>query len=415
MHRHRLARFLALPASCILSSLMSVASASAQESPPTPPPATPGTATNPPASPPEWWGVEGAQGDAGAAPAPSAPPKVRPVEAPANWASTPEGTAPAASQSSSGDAGATGKEGPAPMGGRETPSSGAASTTRTAASPNELRRDWEMTYLLGTTVGFGLGAGIGVDILFQIREPALSILAPAAIGVALPTAMYLWDQQTPFRRGVAASTATGTIVGSMAGILLSTTQYTAAANREAEWGGGAYSTLSVLAGIGGGIGGYAFGEYLKPDPRHLTFVASGASIGALTGTMLGAGASGSSYGAPERGAALGALLGYGTGVVATGMLSTKYMPSFRTQKWMWLGYGIGVGASSVVYLAYLGSEGDAKRGLIANGVGGLAGMALGALFNGKDSDGSDISRTSIPQWSFGMTSGGGMLQVSGGF
>ena len=50
------------------------------------------------------------------------------------------------------------------------------------------------------------------------------------------------------------------------------------------------------------------------------------------------------------------------------------MPSWQTLKYMWLGDLLGTLATTPVYLFYIGSDADPRHGLIANAVGGLAGL-----------------------------------------
>jgi len=87
------------------------------------------------------------------------------------------------------------------------------------------------------------------------------------------------------------------------------------------------------------------------------------------------------------------LIGYNVGLAATGALSIKYMPSWRSQAWMWGGFLIGTAASSVVYFGYIGSSDDPRHGLIANSLGGLAGVGLAAALTAswKDDNGTSNS------------------------
>jgi hypothetical protein len=58
---------------------------------------------------------------------------------------------------------------------------------------------------------------------------------------------------------------------------------------------------------------------------------------------------------------------------------------------MWVGFLAGTAASSIVYLFYIGSSADPRHGLIANSLGGLAGVGLAAALtaNMKDDDGTN--------------------------
>jgi hypothetical protein len=205
------------------------------------------------------------------------------------------------------------------------------------------------------------------------------------------------------------------MLGAVGGVLVSTTQYTFAPRRNAEWSGGTYSALTMITATGGAVGGYAFGSWFEPDPRSLGLIASASGFGMLTGGMIGAGAS--RTGDTSKGASLGGLLGYGAGVAGGGVLSAFYKPSWNTQAWMWAGYGIGAASTSIVYAAYLFTDGEPKRGLIANAVGGIAGMSLAAILT--YSEAGDASRaTFTPPFQVGFAptaKGGGMLTAYGAF
>ena len=151
------------------------------------------------------------------------------------------------------------------------------------------------------------------------------------------------------------------------------------------------SHVTWLTMSGGAVGGYAFGEWLRPDPRSLSFIASGAGWGAITGIEFGVGVSSS----PDwkDGASIGGIIGYNAGIAATGALSTVWVPSYNTQKYMWLGYLGGTAVSSIVYVFYLFSDSDPRHGLIANSVGGLAGLGLAAAFTANMRDDDDPKKT----------------------
>jgi hypothetical protein len=167
---------------------------------------------------------------------------------------------------------------------------------------------------------------------------------------------------------------------------------------------------------GGGIGGYAFGEWLHPDPRSLGFIASGAAWGAVSGSFMGGGVGSGDW---KNGASIGGLLGYNAGIFATGALSVGgYVPSWRTQQAMWLGYLVGTAASSVVYLFYIGSNDDPRHGLIANSLGGLAGVGIAALLTANMKDPDQTSKSWMPPFQVGITptqGGGAALSAYGLF
>ena len=294
---------------------------------------------------------------------------------------------------------------------------GGAPGWRPAPRPRpDVRDDGEMYLLLGTAMAYGVGGGITIDAAANVRDPAVAVIAPISLGVAVPVGLFFLDREAPFHRGVAATMATGTWLGAAGGALIAGSQASFAAQSGSYWNGGAYGGLTMLGATAGALGGYAFGEWLRPKPANLTFLASGTAWGSLSGAAIGIGAATSSDDA-VRGAMVGGLVGYGAGLVTAGVLTPLYRPSYYSQKWMWLGYGAGVAVTSLVYFAYLAvPNADPRRGLIANGLGGLAGAALAAVFTFDEAD-EDDARVFAPPFNLGFapTEGGGAVTAAGLF
>jgi hypothetical protein len=227
--------------------------------------------------------------------------------------------------------------------------------------PNR-RSDGEMAVLYGTSIAYGVGAGIWIDGVAGVSDPGLAFIAPIVFGGAVPAGLYLADHYYAFHRGVPESISTGMWLGAVEGIAIAGTQWqnAAVANR---WGFGGEATATWLIATAGGVGGYAFGEWLRPD---------------------------SPCGNWADGASIVGLIGYNVGLVATGAISIRYMPSWRSQAWMWGGFLMGTAASSVVYFGYIGSSDDPRHGLIANSLGGLAGVGIAAALtaNMRDDNGT---------------------------
>jgi hypothetical protein len=263
-----------------------------------------------------------------------------------------------------------------------------------------------MTYLYGVSIAFGVGTGIWLDSVAGVSDPGVAFIAPVLLGAAMPVGVYLWDANAEIGRGVAASTATGMLLGGVEGVAVSGLQWqlTGGTNGQSDqWGFTTWSTITFLGAAGGGLGGFAFGEWFHPDVRTLSFISSGAGWGALAGATFGAGAA-DTWADSGNGAALGGFALYNAGIVATGVLSNFYVPSWESLKYMWLGEIAGTVATTPVYLFYLGG-GQAQHGLIANSLGGLAGVALaGALTtNMVDKPGTTASWT--PPFELGIAPG----------
>jgi hypothetical protein len=254
-----------------------------------------------------------------------------------------------------------------------------------------------MAVLYATTAAYGVGTGIWIDGVAGESDPGLSFIAPILLGGAVPVSVYLADHYYAFHRGVPESISTGLLLGAVEGVAIAGTQYATSANR---WGFGGDATAAFIFSTAFGVGGYAFGEWLRPDSRSLTFIASGGAWGAIAGSEFGAALGGAcpSAAAPgalaapctssswTNGASIVGLIGYNLGLAGAGALSIKYMPSWRSQAWMWGGFLIGTAASSVVYFAYIGSSDDPRHGLIANSLGGLAGLGIAAALTANMKD-----------------------------
>ncbi len=288
-----------------------------------------------------------------------------------------------------------------------------ASTRRAYSSQS--RGDGEMLFLYGTAAAYGLGTGIWVDSLARISDPGLAFIAPLGFAAAAPTAVYFIDQGTELHRGVPSSIAAGMLIGGLEGLAIGGTQWQYTHGSNKQWDLQTQGTLTFLLATGGGVGGYFFGEAIRPDPRALTFIASGAGWGAITGVLFGTGVSGREW---RDGASLGGLLGMNVGLLATGIVSSMYTPSWKVQKYMWAGYGIGTVASSFVYLFYLFSKGDPKHGMVANAVGGVAGLAIAGIMSANSGDDDSAEAPWKPPFTVGFTplpNGGGAVNAFGLF
>ena len=245
--------------------------------------------------------------------------------------------------------------------------------------PPTTRSRGEMTFLYVTSGLYGVGSGIWLDALFKIKDPGLAAIMPLTLGAAAPIGVFFWDDYGgPLHRGVPASIATGLTLGAVEGVAIAGLQWQHTREKGDDWSFQTQTTVTWIMATGGGVGGWAFGEWLRPDPRSLGFIASGAGWGAVSGTLLGAGVSGSAW---KDGASIAGLIGYNVGIFGTGAISILHTPSWESQKYMWMGYGIGTLAACLVYPFYLFVEdAEVKRGLVANALGGLAGAGIaGAL------------------------------------
>jgi hypothetical protein len=255
-----------------------------------------------------------------------------------------------------------------------------------------------MLALYVTSALYGIGTGIWLDALFKIDDPGTAIILPIAFGAGLPVGAYFWDDQAgPLHRGVPASTAAGLVLGGVEGIAIAGTQWQYTHEDDKSWSFQTQTTVTWIMASAGGVGGWAFGEWLRPDPRSLTFIGSSAGWGALSGSMLGIAVQGRDDDWKD-GSSVAGLIGYNVGIVGGGAISLLHTPSYNSQKYMWLGYGLGALAGCIIFPFYLFQEDPVvKRWLIGPAIGGLAGAGLAGAFTWdmKDDDGSRPTPTAL--------------------
>ncbi len=282
--------------------------------------------------------------------------------------------------------------------------------------PSRFRSPGEMAFLYGTTFAYGVGAGIWIDALADEKDPGIAFIAPLLLGAAVPIGMYAWDVNQEFDRGVPSSIATGLLLGGFEGAAISGLQWQLTGNGGPNsWTFRTWTTVTWAASTAGGIGGYLFGEWARPDPRSLGLIASSAGWGALTGIMFGSGVVSDGKDAGS-GAAVWGFAGYNAGIVIAGAVSTVYVPSWQSIKYMWLGEVAGTLATTPVYLFYIGSSADPRHGLIANAVGGLAGLGLAAALTANMVDPPGTASWTPPfNLSVSPTRGGGQMMAFGQF
>ncbi len=267
-----------------------------------------------------------------------------------------------------------------------------------------------MMALYVTSSLYGVGTGIWLDALFKIDDPAAAVIMPIGFGAAAPIGVWAWDRYGgPLHRGVPASTATGLVLGGLEGMAIAGTQWQYTRDDDKDWSFQTQTTVTWIMSTGGGIGGWAFGEWLRPDPRSMTFIVSGAGWGAISGSLIGIAAQGR-HDDWKDGSSVAGLIGYNVGIVGGGAISILHTPSFNSQKYMWAGYGVGALVGCLVFPFYLFQDDPVvKRGLIGPAIGGLAGAGLvGALtWDMRDDDGThptnavwkppfDLSMTPVP-------------------
>jgi hypothetical protein len=288
------------------------------------------------------------------------------------------------------------------------------------------RDDGEMAFLYATSAAFGLTTGAWIDTLSLCSpnnkqknsdgtlkldpvtgqtinqcDPAGALVSPLLLGTLFPLGFFLWDNfyKGGIHRGVPSSISTGMIIGALEGLGVAGANFAIAGDSTGNrWGSDGIMTSVWVGTALGGIGGYAFGEAVRPDPRKIALIASGAGWGALMGSTFGGGVANSDGPSVAQGMLVGNLVGINVGVLTTGVLAAVgYDPSWSSLKYMWLGAGIGLlGTSAIIYPIYLATGqqdqtmncGDAgnkhgcplvNHGMVANSFGMLAGVVIAGI------------------------------------
>ena len=253
-----------------------------------------------------------------------------------------------------------------------------------------------MTFLYITSSLYGVGTGVWIDALAKISDPGPAVIMPLVFGAAAPIGVYLWDDQGgPLHRGVPSSIATGLFLGGVEGVAIAGTQWQYTREKDKDWTFATQTTVTWIFATGGGVGGWAFGEWIRPDPRSMGFIAGTSAWGAISGTFIGVAVSGADW---KDGASVAGLIGYNVGIAGGGALSIIHTPSWRAQQYMWAGYGVGTLVGCIVFPFYLFSDADAKHGFIGPALGGLAGAAIMGAFNYDLKDPEDAKTSRVKEW-----------------
>jgi hypothetical protein len=282
--------------------------------------------------------------------------------------------------------------------------------------PSRYRSFGEMAYLYGVSTMYGVGIGIWVDSLAKISDPGIAFIPPVLFGAAVPIGAFIWDNNSTLDRGVPSSIGTGLLLGGIEGIAISGLQWQFTGNGGPRtWQFSTDTTMTFLTATAGGVGGFFFGEWFQPDPRSLALIASGAAWGTLAGVMFGSGVVTADNDWTD-GMAVWGFAGYNLGMVGAGAIATFYTPSWQSLKYMWAGDILGTLATTPVYLFYIGSSAPPRHGLIANSLGGLAGLSIAAALSANLTDPPGTASWTPPfEFSIAPTKGGAQAMAFGQF
>lgn len=254
---------------------------------------------------------------------------------------------------------------------------GSAPRSRSASSA-------ESATLYGATFAYGIGMGIWLDAELGLDDPALLLIPPTLLGVAVPITAYALNHPA-LPRGVPGAIAAGLVIGAGEGLGIASVQMVTS---DQPWGFRGLGRSMAIGSTAGGVAGILVGALQEPSPNISAFATSGVVWGSLIGSAVGLGASpaGVDFSEANDWMARGGLIGFNVGLVATMGLSTAFVPTLDQLSWMWIGAGLGAVISLPVYLFYLGDGPPAKRGLLFSATATTLGIIAGGVFGPEFGD-----------------------------
>ncbi len=281
------------------------------------------------------------------------------------------------------------------------------------------RTGLEIGYLYVTSAAYGAGIGVWIDAEAEVDNPGIAIIAPALIGAAMPLGVFFADlAMDDMPRGLPAAIATGLWLGAGLGAQVWAIG-SATGSSSDDWGFAAFGRSEFIGATAGGVLGTLAGVLMEPSPKTSMLVLSSVTWGSLVGAAFGGAASQGDWSRANDAVTVGGLVGYGVGFLGSAGASLGWVPSWSQLGAMWAGFGIGVVATTPIYLVYLAvPEADPRTGLIAQGLGGLIGVGVGAFVGEPDGGGSasleDDPARKIRDGRFAEIVGVGPMPVQGG-
>ena len=271
----------------------------------------------------------------------------------------------------------------------------------------------EKGYLYGTAAAYGIGTGVWLDVEAEIENPGVAIIMPALFGAAAPVGVFIADYVSDgMKRGTPAAIATGAWLGGGLGLGIWSVQYATSSGAD-EWGFAAFGRAAFVGSTTGAVAGGLAAYLLEPSPKTSMFALSATTWGTGIGGAFGGAASQGNWKRSNDYVFTGGLIGYGVGLLGSAGVSFGWVPSWAQIGGMWAGFGIGAAATTPIYLIYLAVDEDPRTGLIAQGVGGLLGIALGALIAPGDK-GQSVIENDEPKIEFAKLLGIAPTTFEGG-
>ena len=186
----------------------------------------------------------------------------------------------------------------------------------------------EIGYLYGTSVAWGIGTGIWLDVEAEIENPGLGIIMPALFGAIAPVGVFIADYvMDGMPRGLPAAIATGLWLGGGAGLGVWAV-HDLNMRGSGQWGFAGLGRATFVGSVVGGGAGIVAGALMEPSPKTSMFVLSATTMGtAVGGAFGGAGSQGNLTNNADGAIMIGGLIGYGVGLIGSGGAAPAFRPS----------------------------------------------------------------------------------------
>ena len=278
-----------------------------------------------------------------------------------------------------------------------------------------------------------MGAGVWIDAEAYNGtkiDPGIAMIGPLLLGAALPMAVYIGDLH-PMRAGLPSAIASGVVIGAGEGLVAAafgSGHASTVPGATNPWDFTSVGRAEMVGSTLGAVSGIAYGVLLHPTPQRTMFITSATGWGSIIGYEVGGGATstpwnptgiGTDTTSAKAGLSTGGLVGFNLGLVAAAGASAFWTPSWNQLAWMWGGFAIGETAATLVYPIYAATGGDARHGLVFQGLAGTVGAVAGA-FIGRADHGGAVAREEREdeEWlahpHFARIRGGGVMPLPGG-
>jgi len=231
----------------------------------------------------------------------------------------------------------------------------------------------EIGVLYLSSIAYGLGAGLWIDILSEPNGVAGAVLPPLLFAGASAGIVGLVDSGKGLRYGAAQSTSTGMWLGFWQGFAWGT-YYQAESSYQNQMSSQAYATLLFGTTTAGAITGGLIGSLTQTTPGQSAFVGSTALWPALIFGIGTAALSSDNNGSRDDHAMLAASLGLTGGTVVGALTAGTVAPTTARVRFLDIGAIAGGLALGGISLAAGGNNAKIESTLLLTDVGMIAGL-----------------------------------------